>query len=715
MDYSTSQTDENSPFLSRYSGLAISLAMTVLLVTAIACYSVEQSIRRTNYEYFVRLTHDAQSALHERFMLYEESLRGSLGLFYASQFVDRDEWRAYVKALEIEKTLPGINGMGYIEYVKQENLDTYLTKIHESGLPNFKNHPATDFPDKMVIQYIEPLEKNIEALGLDIGFEQNRRAAAEKSRDEGIPVLTKAIELVQDHEKQSGFLLLIPVYGSKKLPPTIEERQRDISGWVYAPFMSRNFLTDFFPSHIKELKFDIYDGDKIDHSKLIYSSYAEQSAQIQAADKNGFSSMEIFPLAATNWTIHWHSSDEFKPPTDHKLTILIGIFGALFSFFIYTTFHRIVRTKEKTELEVLKRTKALREAADFRDLITNSIPDLVFVKDEKFRIIDANEAFLNLYPKKIRDSVIGSTTIEHYDEKEAEEFLRYDKQALEMGYSETEESITFPDGYIRTLMTKKVRFEDADGNRFILAIARDISEAKYAQEQILRANEELKRSNQELERFAYIASHDLQEPLRKIGGFTERLAIHLEGQLDEKSLNYMHFITGGVERMRELIQGLLAYSRITTLEIKKKKQDTNKIVSEVIDTLSEMITENEAQIHYKDLPEVAYDKVMLSQLFQNLINNAIKYRSKKPPEITITAKTKKTHFEFAIKDNGMGMEKKHLDRIFEMFQRLHRKEDIAGTGIGLSLCQKIVERYGGEIWVTSEVGEGSTFYFTIPK
>ena len=228
-------------------------------------------------------------------------------------------------------------------------------------------------------------------------------------------------------------------------------------------------------------------------------------------------------------------------------------------------------------------------------------------------------------------------------------------------------------------------------------------------------NEELKRSNHELERFAYIASHDLQEPLRKIGGFTERLEEKLEGQLDEHGQTYMKFITDGVERMRDLIQGLLAYSRINTEESEIETLESSDCVDLAVDNLSEMIKENDADITYSDLPKIEYSKVMLTQLFQNLINNAIKYRGKKDPKVKISAKEKKDFWEFRVKDNGMGMQEKHLERIFEMFQRLHRKEEIAGTGIGLSLCQKIVERYGGKISVESEVDKGSTFIFTVPK
>ena len=265
-------------------------------------------------------------------------------------------------------------------------------------------------------------------------------------------------------------------------------------------------------------------------------------------------------------------------------------------------------------------------------------------------------------------------------------------------------------------MTLVTLSEDSKAAEHYYCFTKDISKRKHAEENLIIANEELNRSNHELERFAYIASHDLQEPLRKIGGFTERLekhfAEHLKG--DEKAKTYMGFVTGGVDRMRELILGLLEYSRVTTSESEMQSLDTNEIVALAIDNLSERIDENDAEVIFEGLPKVVYDKVMLTQLFQNLIGNAIKYRSEKTPSVRIEAKEVKGFWEFSVKDNGMGMDEKYLERIFEMFQRLHRKEDISGTGIGLSLCQKIVERYGGEIWATSTLDEGSTFFFTIP-
>lgn len=651
---------------------------------------------------------DTQNVLYERYTLYEKSLRGGLGLYYASNSVERDEWRLYVQALDVERNLPGISGVGYIDYVYAKDMQAYLEAVRADDAEGFTNYPDTFYPDKFLIKFIEPIEKNRSALGLDIGFEANRRAAAERARDLGVPALTKKIELVQDDKKQPGFLLLLPVYDTKNTPKTIEKRRGHFQGWVYAPFIGANFLQGLTNISKNQLNFSVYDGNKISPDTLIHSNvqYLEPSALTQKTQ---------IKIAGRTWSILWSANESYVSPANKNMSLVIAGLGFLISISLFILLNHLVNSAELIAREVQKRTNELKEALDFQDLITNTIPDLIFVKDSEFRIVEANEAFLNIYSEDVRSSVIGSTTFEKFNPEEAEIFLKHDKIALEDGYSETEEQVTLHGGSVRTLFTTKVRFTNHEGENFILGIARDITEAKKAEANILRANDELARSNHELERFAYIASHDLQEPLRKIGGFTERLEAKLGDQLDEQSQTYMGFITGGVERMRELIQGLLAYSRISTDKSNIQKLNTNEIVELAIDNLSESISETNTTVNYKDLPNVPYDKVMLTQLFQNLISNAIKYKSDADPVVNIKAEDTGEFWEFSVHDNGMGMEAKYLDRIFEMFQRLHRKEDISGTGIGLSLCQKIVERYGGKIWVTSEPRKGSVFSFTVAK
>ncbi len=232
---------------------------------------------------------------------------------------------------------------------------------------------------------------------------------------------------------------------------------------------------------------------------------------------------------------------------------------------------------------------------------------------------------------------------------------------------------------------------------------------------IEKANVDLELSNQELERFAHIVSHDLQEPLRTINGFCDRFAKKYEDELDDQANVYINFITSGVIRMQDLIKGLLAYSTVLSGDIVKEEINTEEALQIVIHNLKDAIDREKATVTYDDLPAIRFNEPAFQPIFQNLILNGIRYRSSKNPIVNISAREEEDFWVFSVKDNGMGIEEKFYRRVFEMFQRLHRTEDIAGTGMGLPLCKKIIERHGGDIWLESKIGEGTTFHFSIPK
>lgn len=243
----------------------------------------------------------------------------------------------------------------------------------------------------------------------------------------------------------------------------------------------------------------------------------------------------------------------------------------------------------------------------------------------------------------------------------------------------------------------------------------EIEEHEKTEARMEKFLKELKRSNKELEQFAYVASHDLQEPLRMISSFTQLLERRYKGQLDEDADEFIQFAVDGAQRMQLLINDLLAYSRVTTKGKEFKVVDLEKVLDESLFNLKLSIEENGASISHDPLPDVMADKSQAVQLFQNLIGNAIKFRGKDSPKIHISIENGGNDWVFCIVDNGIGIESQHNQRIFKVFQRLHERETYPGTGIGLSICQKIVERHGGEIWVESELGNGSKFSFTIPK
>ena len=243
----------------------------------------------------------------------------------------------------------------------------------------------------------------------------------------------------------------------------------------------------------------------------------------------------------------------------------------------------------------------------------------------------------------------------------------------------------------------------------------ELEERKRTEDKLANALAELGRTNIELEQFAYIASHDLQEPLRKISSFAELLEKRYRGQLGEDADRYIHYVVDGASRMRTLIHEMLAYSRLGRGEMKVIPADCNKILSRVLYDMDKAIEDSGAVVTYDALPTIPADEVQIGQVFQNLISNAIKFRRDEPPRIHVSARHEGDTWLFSVSDNGIGMDPAFFDRIFVMFQRLHTRAEYPGTGIGLAACKKIIERHGGVIWVESELGKGSTFHFRLPE
>jgi signal transduction histidine kinase len=242
-----------------------------------------------------------------------------------------------------------------------------------------------------------------------------------------------------------------------------------------------------------------------------------------------------------------------------------------------------------------------------------------------------------------------------------------------------------------------------------------VVERTRAQEVVLHKAEELARSNADLERFAYVASHDLQEPLRMVASYTQLLARRYRGRLDADADDFICFAVDGATRMQTLIDDLLLYSRVTSKGKSFRPVDTAAACKTACENLHKAIEDSTAEISADSLPTVLADAGQFAQLFQNLIGNALKYCNERVPRIQVSAKEVGKDWVFAVRDNGIGIDSRYSERIFQMFQRLHTRDEYSGTGIGLAICRKIVERHGGRIWVESNPGQGSTFLFTVPR
>lgn len=249
----------------------------------------------------------------------------------------------------------------------------------------------------------------------------------------------------------------------------------------------------------------------------------------------------------------------------------------------------------------------------------------------------------------------------------------------------------------------------------VLSTIRDVTERKLAEDARARAAADLARSNAELEQFAYVASHDLQEPLRMVSAYVQLFEKRYKGHVDAQADKYIHYAVDGAQRMEALIAALLEYSRAGRAELQPRPVDTGHVLDGVLRTLQSLIDESHAVVTHDPLPTVRSDEAQLTRVFQNLIANALKFRRPEAPSrVHVSSEQRQGMYVFSVRDNGIGIDSAYADRIFVIFQRLHTRAEYPGTGIGLAICKKVVQRLGGQIWFESELGKGTTFFFALP-
>ena len=405
-----------------------------------------------------------------------------------------------------------------------------------------------------------------------------------------------------------------------------------------------------------------------------------------------------------------HNDKDFsKDDLDVVESISIAITDALMS---YKSRNQLTEYKLKLE-ELVNKFKDSEES--FRALAENS-PDLITRIDTDFKYIFINFKILELqgnYP----DFYLGKTFEEAGTPLRYAEMWRSKYQKLlDTGELQNFEYSSITNNGFRYFETTAVPEYNSKGEiESILSISRDITERKMSERKLKEIITELQRSNKELQSFAYITSHDLQEPLRTIASYAQLIERRYKGKLDNDADDFIEYMVDGAKRMKSMIQGLLDYSRVGTKGNEFKEFKSKDALDYALSNLESSIVENNAEITSGPLPVIFADEDQIARVFQNLIGNAIKFsQDGVKPEIHISALEKDKEYVFAVSDNGIGMEEQYSDHIFEVFKRLHSIDEYRGAGIGLAIVKRIIDRHEGRVWVESELGRGSKFYFTIP-
>jgi PAS domain S-box-containing protein len=367
--------------------------------------------------------------------------------------------------------------------------------------------------------------------------------------------------------------------------------------------------------------------------------------------------------------------------------------------------------------------KTILKAEEYSDSIMQTVREPLLVLDRDRKVISASRSFYQTFqitPGEVEGKVLYDLGNRQWDipklRKLLEEILPKNTVFLDFEIDHDFKSL----GRRVIVLNARRIFHETKRMQMVLLAIEDITERKRAErelkqaEELKQAIEALELSNRDLEQFAYVASHDLQEPLRMVSSFTQLLAKRYQGKLDKDADEFIAYIVAGARRMQALINDLLTYSRVDTRGESFGPIDSEAALDQAIANLRVAIEEGEAVITHDPLPPLIADNSQIVQLFQNLLGNAIKFCGKEPPRVHVSARQENNEWVFSCRDNGIGIAPEYFDRVFVIFQRLHSREEYPGTGTGLAICKRIVERHGGRIWVESELNKGSTFYFAIP-
>ncbi|WP_313913285.1 CHASE domain-containing protein [Tahibacter sp.] len=658
-----------------------------------------------------RFEHEAQqlaATIELRLGGYFDVLHGAQGLFAASDSVEVDEWRRYWAPIDLSSRYPGIVGMGYAPRLDARQRSDFEGDMAARLRPGFRIWPEGVRETYYPVTFLEPQRgANLWRIGFDLGSEAPRREAVERALVRDEIALSGKLEVAGDvaGEVEPGFA----VYAPLRIGERDEEPGRAL-GVGYFEFRARDWVQPIGTPQRSGLHIRLFDGEREDEAQLLY-------ADANGAAAGGLVYGQTLDLAGRRWRLVTRATPAFVRANASSAPLSVLLVGLFCSLLLFAIAWLLAGLRARAERLAEQRTAELQRSQQAFKALTDTANDAIIAAgaDGRIRYVNPSaERCFGYGASELQQQLLTVLMPERYrplHDAGMAAFLaggepRVIGQTIELAGLRHDGS-EFP-------LEISIAHWQSDGEHHFTAILRDITRRRETEKTMESQRKELERSNADLEQFAYVASHDLQEPLRMVASYVQLLSRRYKGKLDQDADEFIGFAVDGALRMQSLIDDLLTYSRIAARADHTREVPAADCLEAALRNLAARIAETQADIRFGTLPRVCVDPLLLTQLLQNLIGNALKFCGERRPEIAIDAAREDACWHFQVRDNGIGLDPQYAERIFVIFQRLHTRQHYAGTGIGLAICKKIVERAGGRIWVESRPGDGATFHFTLP-
>lgn len=692
-------------------------ALIVLVASVVLVLLAWRSARHRQIEAarqeFAAQANEVTELLRQRLAQYELVTRGGVSLFASVARPTPRQWQAYVEGMELGERFPALLGLGFAGYVPSSDLPPLQLQWRESGYGLLNVRPRGVRAVYGPILYLEPRRpENVAAVGFDMMSDPARRAAMFAALESGRPHLTGPVQLVQDASiRRTSLLLYLPVYRAGDAPHTAAARRASAQGWIYVPFRMREYIERSVGAALRDVGLRIEDVTGGTSRELFDGGLR--------VDDPAFVEQRRLLVYGRTWQLRFTSPPLAQAAGDLRaLNGILGL-GLVAAMLLYGVAFALARTEGRARRIAAELTEDFRRSEQrFRSAMQYSAIGKALL-DSNGRIVEANPAFARIVGQASA-ALVGMAFESLFDDTEPRSRQELEAEGVWRGMRRIQRD----DGSVRHV---HVTYSPVPGNvgQDITGLAQmeDVTERMLAEARVHALNRtlearvalrtrELMRANQELESFAYSVSHDLRAPLRAIDGFSRILTERYSERLDEAGRGYLARVRRAAGRMGELIDSMLQLARLTRSPLKLEPVDLSRVALEAIDELQAADPSRAVEVLVQPGLDVTGDATLLRNLMGNLLGNAWKFSQQR--EDARIEFGRNDAGEFFVRDNGAGFPQEYVDKLFRPFQRLHTEEHFAGHGIGLATVHRIVERHGGTLRAEGRVGEGATFYFTIP-